>query len=323
MPKPPPAAPAASADPNARPLPAHLGLVSGLLMGTADAIPGVSGGTIALIIGIYERFISALAAVIRAPLAIRDPLARQALWRALSLLVPLGLGVVAAYYAATKLLVGPTEEPGILRRPETAAIAYAFFFGLVLVSLREPWRRITARPGATHVAIAAATAAAAAIFVGLPHQGGEPPLLALLFGGAAAISVMLLPGVSGSLLLVILGQYAVVAGAVHDRDVAVLAVFLTGIALGAVTFVPFLRFLLRRAHDLTMAALTGLMAGSLRALWPWKEGYEPKESMANVGVGDQVPAILVAALVGGLVVWLLSRLEKRITRPQQPPIVEP
>jgi putative membrane protein len=314
MAKPSTRAPEAGVDPNARPLPTHLGFASGLMMGTADAIPGVSGGTIALIIGVYERFIAALAAVVRAPTALRDLEARAELWRALRLLVPLGAGVVVAYYMATKLLVGPEDAPGIIRRPDTAPFAYAFFFGLVLVSLREPWRRIAARPRALHFGVAAITAIAAAVFVGLPHQAGEPPLIALLFGGAAAISVMLLPGVSGSLLLVILGQYAVVAGAVHDRNLAVIAIFLLGIAIGVITFVPFLRYLLRTAHDVTMAALTGLMAGSLRALWPWKEGYEPKESMANVGIGDDLLLVLVAAGCGGLVVWLLARLERHMSR---------
>ncbi len=315
MPSPsPPSAPRTGEDPNARPLPTHLGFVSGLLMGTADAIPGISGGTVALIIGIYERFISALSAAVKAPLALRRAEARAALWRALRLLIPLGVGVVIAYYLATRLLVGPDDDPGLIRRPDTAPIAYAFFFGLVLVSLREPWRRIVARTGPRHVALAAVAAVGAALIVGLPQQAGEPPLIALLFGGAAAISAMLLPGVSGSLLLVILGQYAVVAGAVHDRDLMIVGVFVLGVCLGVATFVPFLRYLLRTRYDLTMAALTGLMAGSLRALWPWKEGYEPEDSMANVGVGDQVIPVLVAAALGGLVVWALSRLERRMRR---------
>lgn len=308
----------AESDPNARPLPTHLGFLSGLLMGTADAIPGVSGGTIALIIGVYERFIAALSAVLKAPLALRDAAVRAALWRSLALLVPLGVGVILAYYLATRLLVGPEDAPGIIRRAETAPMAYAFFFGLVLVSVREPWRRITARIGAPHIIAFALTAAGAALLVGLPQQAGEPALVAILLGGAAAISVMLLPGVSGSLLLVVLGQYAVVAGAFHDRDVAVIAVFGAGIGLGVITFIPLLRYLLRRHYDITMAALAGLMAGSLRALWPWKEGYEPEGSMANTGVQGDVLAVLAAAAGGAAVVWLLARLERRMRRAGEP-----
>ena len=111
----------------------------------------------------------------------------------------------------------------------------------------------------------------------------------------------------------ILGQYAVVAAAVHDRDVGILAVFALGLVAGVATFVPVLRRLLRTRHDVTMAALTGLMAGSLRALWPWKVGYDPKTgSMANTGVGDGIALALAAAVAGGLVVWGLSRLERRV-----------
>jgi putative membrane protein len=131
-----------------------------------------------------------------------------------------------------------------------------------------------------------------------------------------AIAVMLLPGISGSLMLLVIGQYTTVAGALHDRQFGRLGVFLFGVLLGLVLFVPLLRRMLRRHHDLTMAALTGLMAGSIRALWPWKSHYDLKDAalgrMVNVGMGDQVAAVAVAFLVGALSVWLLRRLERRI-----------
>ena len=210
---------------------------AGLLMGGADAIPGVSGGTIALIIGIYERFIDALDAVVRSPLLFRTADGRARIGNALRFLLPLGLGIVISYYLATKLLIGPTESPGVMRRPDTAPICYGFFFGLVLFSVREPWRRIGDKTVASFV-MAALGATLAAVFVGLPIRPGTPPTWTLILGGAGAIAVMLLPGVSGSLLLVIVGQYAIVAGAVHDRNLQVLAVFIGGIALGVVLFYP-------------------------------------------------------------------------------------
>ncbi len=281
-------------------------------MGGADAVPGVSGGTIALIIGIYDRFIEALHTVVKTPLLIGSAQGRARIVTALALLVPLGVGILISYYLVTKLLVGPETDPGVLLQPSTAPICYAFFFGLVLVSLREPWRRIE-HVAAPHLVGAALAAAAAALFVGLPYRSAEPELWMLLLGGAGAISVMLLPGVSGSLLLVILGQYATVAGAIHDRNAAVMAVFSAGMLLGIATFIPLLRVLLARYHDLTMAVLTGLMAGSLRALWPWKDNYQPKLGpMTNVGIGDHLLLVLVAAAIGGAVVWLLARLERRI-----------
>lgn len=295
-----------------RRMPPHLSLISGLLMGTADAVPGVSGGTIALVVGIYDRFLESLSTMVKAPFLLGSAEGRAQVADALMLLVPLGLGLASAVFVMTRLLVGPSDDPGILLRPETAPLCYGFFFGLVLVSLREPWRRIRG-PGMLHILLALAAAVAAAVFVALPHRAGAPPLWSLTFGGAGAIAVMLLPGVSGSLFLVIMGQYTTVTAALHDLDVAILAVFVLGLALGVALFVPFLRYLLRRHNDLTMAALTGMMAGSLRALWPWKSNYQPKDGpMINVGVGDEVLWVLIAAMAGGAVVWLLARLERRI-----------
>lgn len=298
-----------------RPLPIHLTFASGLLMGAADAVPGVSGGTIALIVGIYERFIESLGTMVRSPLLIGSADGRARIKTALALLVPLGVGLLIAYYLVTKILVGPEEDPGWLLRDDRAPLCYAFFFGLVLFSLREPWRRIS-KVTLAHIAAALVGCAAAALFVGLPYLSGDPELWMICLGGAGAIAVMLLPGVSGSLLLVILGLYTTVAGAVHDRDLGIIGVFLLGMTFGVATFVPFLRYLLRVRHDLTMAALTGLMAGSLRALWPWKTHYDPKNvelgAMENTGIGEMVPWVLLAFALGAAVVWLLAMLEHRI-----------
>ena len=284
----------------------------GLAMGAADAVPGVSGGTIALILGIYERFIEALATVVRAPIGLVRGQGVGELKKSLGLLVPLGLGVVVAYYVATKLLVGKGDEQGWLQRADTAPLCYGFFFGLVLASLREPWRRIREHGLSIWIA-AAAGAAVALIFTGLPYAQRDPETWMLLFGGALAICVMLLPGVSGSLLLLILGQYQAVVEAVHDRDLGRVGVFLLGIALGIGGFVPLLRRLLRTRHDVTMAALAGLMAGSLRALWPWKTQYDPKKDvMTNVGIGDDLGLVLAAAAAGGLVILMLTTIERRL-----------
>ncbi len=296
-----------------KPTPPHLAAASGLLMGTADAVPGVSGGTIALIVGVYDRFIDSLSVMVRSPWHLGSAEGRDKIKSALGLLIPLGMGLVVAYYVVTKILVGPKDDPGFLLHPKTAPYCYAFFFGLVLVSLREPWRRIE-QVSASHFVAAAVGAGGAWLFIGLPHSSSEPATWMLLFGGMGAISVMLLPGVSGSLLLVILGQYTAVAGAVHDRAFGKLGVFGVGLVLGIATFVPLLKWLLDKHHDLTMAALTGLMAGSLRALWPWKDNYIPKlGEMKNMGVDtSNLAVVIVAAVLGGGVVWLLAMLERRI-----------
>lgn len=303
---------------NAPDVPPHLSVLSGFLMGGADAIPGVSGGTIALILGLYERFIESLSAVVQAPFALGNSQKRADLGRALRFLIPLGIGVAVAYVLVTKLLVGKSENPGLMIRPESAPFCYAFFFGLVLVSLREPWKRIRSI-GPGHWIAAAAGCAAAAAFAGLPHVGGTPESWMLVLGGAGAISVMILPGVSGSLLLVILGQYQVIVNALHDRDFATFGIFLGGIVLGVATFVPLLKRVLASHHDLTMAALTGLMAGSLRALWPWKNSYDIKAGqMTNTGIGEDVLFVIAAALAGAAVLFALHLLERQLTSRGQP-----
>ncbi len=298
--------------------PTPLAVVSGLLMGSADAVPGVSGGTIALIIGIYDQFIAALSTVVRTPFLLATREKRSQLGRALAFLFPLGAGLAVAYYLVTKLLVGPTDAPGILLRQQTGPICYGFFFGLVIASIREPWKFISNHSPYLY-AVASLGAAASFIFVGLPHQTTTSASWLLLLGGAGAIAVMLLPGVSGSLFLVIIGQYTVVTSAVHDRNLTILAVFLGGIVVGVITVVPALRYCLRRYKDVTMAMLAGLMAGSLRALWPWKIGYNPKLGpTTNVGIGDSIPYVSLAVIAGALVVLLLARLQQRIIASQKP-----
>lgn len=297
------------------PLSAPAAVGCGLLMGAADAVPGVSGGTIALILGIYERFIGALATAVRLPWAVWSAAGRHDLRGALRLLIPLGLGVAIAYYGATKLLVGRGDEVGLLQDSATAPLCYGFFFGLVLVSLREPWRRIR-NHGLPVLAAAIVGGLAAALFTGLPYAQEAPETWMLLYGGALAICVMLLPGVSGSLMLVILGQYQAVVEAVHDRNLPRIVVFAAGLILGVALFVPLLRRLLARHHDVTMGTLTGLMAGSLRALWPWKSNYDPKVApMTNVAPDLDAASLLgvaAALLVGGSVIFLLGRLESRL-----------
>ncbi|MFV1960176.1 MAG: DUF368 domain-containing protein, partial [Planctomycetota bacterium] len=289
-----------------------LSALAGFLMGAADSVPGVSGGTIALVVGVYERLILSAATVLSLPSKIRTGEGRRRLAAALAFLVPLLVGLMAAYWLGTRILVGPEEAPGLLRRADTAPLCYAFFLGLVLASLREPWRRVRRRRP-HHFVAALLAAVAAAAFIGLPTAAGDAPTWTLLYGGALAVAVMLLPGVSGSLLLVVLGQYTTVAGAIHDRAFGTFGVFLVGVALGVALFIPLLRRLLERRHDITMAALTGLMAGSLRALWPWKANYDPKAgALENAGVGGGLAWILVAVAAGFLAAWLLALLERRM-----------
>ena len=282
---------------------------AGLLMGSADAVPGISGGTVALVIGIYRRLIGSIATVLDYPRGrdfekLREPLA---------FLLPLGLGMAAAYWLVSRLLVGPAEAPGLLLQPESAVLCYGFFSGLVVASLRESWRRISA-PQREHLALAVTGAVTTFIVLSMPFATSAPADWMLPVGGALALTAMLLPGISGALVLVMLGQYAAVAGAVHDLRLAPLLWFGSGGLVAALAVVPALQRLLAEQFDRTLAVLTGVMAGSLRALWPWKENYDVRAGdLSPLGVGTNWPEVLVAALLGVLVVIMLERLTRRET----------
>jgi putative membrane protein len=276
-------------------------------MGSADAVPGISGGTVALVIGLYRRLIDAIATVLEYPRQ-RD---FEALRAPLTFLLPLGLGMAAAYWLVSRLLIGPEGSPGILLRDETAPLCYGLFSGLVAVSLREPWRRIEAVQR-EHLAFAGAGAVATFIVLGLPFATSVPAGWMLPVGGALALTAMLLPGVSGSLVLVMLGQYATIASAVHDLRLAPLLWFGSGGFVAALVVVPRLQRLLVERPGRTLAVLTGVMAGSLRALWPWKASYDVRAGdLSPLGVGENWPEVALAALLGGMLVLALERLSRR------------
>lgn len=277
----------------------------GVLMGAADVVPGVSGGTMALIVGIYARLIESISNAVRSlPRAVRGgPAAgieslRLVEW---TLVLPLGAGIVTA------IIVGSAFIPDLL--DDHPVQMRAIFFGLIAASVLLPWRRIGAHTPRT-VAVLVAGGIAAFVFSGLPDTtASDPSMIAVFFAASLAICAMILPGVSGSFLLLVLGMYEPTLDAVHDRDLVYVAVFLAGAVLGISLFSALLRWLLAHAHDLTMAALVGLMVGSLRALWPFLEedrGLRLPEEGEPVGVA-------IALALGAFVVILgLTRLGDRL-----------
>lgn len=242
-------------------------ILSGALMGCAEVIPGVSGGTIALVVGIYDRLLLTIRASFAAAIAairLDRPAMREHLdevqW---GLIVPLLAGMAVA------LVAGAAVIPSLLDRyPHESS---ALFFGLILASLVVPWRMWEHRRP-PHVVVLVAAALAAFLLTGLPEREvADPAYLVVFVAAAFAICALTLPGVSGSYLLLALGLYAPTLDAVNDRDVVYLAVFAAGALVGLGSFARVLVRLLRDHRDVTVAALLGLMVGSLRALWPWSE----------------------------------------------------
>ncbi len=288
--------------------------VAGFAMGVAEVVPGFSGGTVALVAGIYERLVAAIRQATRAlSLALRGrfALALRALlvldWLFVAALL---VGMVAALATVASPLRALIDE----RPVELSAV----FLGLVLGAAGLAARRLRAPSGWLGLVVIAAAAGA---FIALGAGGGvrpDPSLLAILLGGMIAVSAWILPGVSGSFLLVVLGLYVTVLDALADLDLGVLSVFALGCVLGLAAFSTLLNWLLARYHDLVLAALIGLMLGSARVLWPWPADAGMGSPELAAPVGDT--ALLAAAfgLVAFAAIWMLgltaSAIESRRLR---------
>jgi putative membrane protein len=235
----------------------------GIAMGAADIVPGVSGGTIAFISGIYDELLRSIASVpVALGLLLRGRIVGA--WKAANatFLLVLLLGIMTSVLSLAQLITYLLIEQPIP--------VWSFFFGLVLISTHLVVREIQHWNWARVVSLVLGAALAYWITVASPLQLGNDPL-SLFFAGAIAICAMILPGVSGSFLLVLMGLYSFILTAVKGLDITVLAIFASGCLVGIVSFAGVLRWLLTRWRDLTLAFLTGLMIGSLNKIWPWKE----------------------------------------------------
>lgn len=278
--------------------------VRGFLMGAADVVPGVSGGTVALVLGIYERLVASIqagSAALAFMARLRFADARRRLddveW---GLLLPLLAGILVAVVTLASVI-----ERLLHDRPQAMA---GLFFGLVSGSIVIAWRLVGSWSRG-RVAAGAATASFAFMLLGLRGDAVSDPALAFFFAaGAIAIVAMILPGVSGSFLLLMLGMYQSVLAAVNDRALITLLVFLMGAVLGLAAFSTLLHRLLRSHHDLVVACLIGLMAGSLRVLWPWPDGTNTAHLAMPTDWGLPAAAALTGLAAVLLIAWLSKKL---------------
>lgn len=271
-------------------------------MGCADLVPGVSGGTVALILGVYERLIDALASLTRPAFrrAVRGGRIRAAAGSVdAPFLAALAGGIAVAVSSMSRLLswLLATYPVGV----------YAVFFGLIAASAGLVATRVR-RVGPGPVVAFAIGAVGAFTIVGLTPRETPDAAWFLILAGAVAVSALLLPGVSGAFLLVMLGKYEAVLVAVQRGDVAVLLPLAAGMALGLLFFSRALAWLLRRHHDATMGLLVGLLLGSLRKVWPWQlaQGHVTANA-APPGATEALAALLLAVAAAALVAaigWL-------------------
>lgn len=288
---------------------AALGIFArGMLMGAADIVPGVSGGTMAFITGIYDRLLSAISAVDRRWLSLLLRGRWTQAWHAvdggfmLTLIAGIALSIITLARLLTYLLA---TQP---------LLVWSFFFGLIAASallIMSHVRQWSAAP--VLLLLLGAGVAAAAAFA--PGAALSPTPLGLFLAGFVAVCAMILPGVSGSFILVLLGVYAPVLEAVHALDVGVLAIFLLGGVCGLLAFARALHWLLEHRRPATMGLLTGFLFGSLAVVWPWQLTREaggsalllPSQYAAAGGEPAQtlvcVALMLAGAILVGVIEW--------------------
>ena len=296
-------------------------LVRGFLMGSADIIPGVSGGTVALVLGIYERLVTAISHVDG---HLCDLLLKRK-WRAageyfdLRFLMTLGLGI----------LFGIGSLAGVMRYLllEQRSYTLAVFFGLIVGSSVIVAKMVQPR-GAGQWIGCAGLAMVVAVFaywlVGLEQIGFHDSLIYFFLCGMVAICAMILPGISGAYILWLLGAYIAVTEIIHNvlkfhatpREFISLTVFATGCAVGLISFSKLLKWLLARGHQPVMAILGGFMIGSLRLMWPFQRDLTPEieklklkrfESIMPDSWDGQVTVCLLLVVGATLAVLLLQR----------------
>ena len=296
-------------------------IARGFLMGGADIIPGVSGGTVALILGIYERLVGAISHIdghlVR--LALRRQWGEAAAYFDFRFLLTLGIGVLTGVACLAKLMHYLLLE----QRTYTLAV----FFGLILASSFIVMRMMKPQ-GARQRVLCYALAAGAALFaywlVGLDAVVFHDHFVSYFFAGAIAICAMILPGISGSYILLLMGAYVTVTGIIKDvlelncttQQFVSLLVFAAGCACGLIGFSKLLKWLLARYHMPIMAILGGFMIGSLRLMWPFQKQITEKryEQILPESWDQDVTACLVLAAVAMLAVLLLERFGSTTTK---------
>ncbi|WP_047546027.1 DUF368 domain-containing protein [Psychroserpens sp. Hel_I_66] len=238
--------------------------LKGIAMGAADAVPGVSGGTIALISGIYEELISTIAGVNFSLITTLRKEGFKAFWAKLNgnFLLALLTGIAVSFVVFMRIAKYLLEQHPIL--------IWSFFFGLIIASIWFVGKQIN--KWTVPIVLSLIIGAIAAYYIStLPSLGANNSPYFLFLAGSIAICAMILPGISGSFILVILGAYKTLSDALHDFDIKKIAIFMAGAVIGLLTFSRVLKWLFKRHYNLTMALLTGFIIGSLNKVWPWKK----------------------------------------------------
>lgn len=288
-------------------------VLKGMGMGAADVVPGVSGGTIAFIVGIYEELINSIKSINAENLRLLFSGQFRSFWKEINanFLLSIVLGIGISIFSLAKIITYLLVSQPIL--------VWAFFFGLVLASTWFVSKEIKQWQVKTVISFVVGALLAFYITVATPAETPTHPLFIFLCG-AIAICAMILPGISGSFILVLLGKYFYIMEAVKTFRVTVMLTFLAGAFIGITTFSRVLSFALRRFHDATIALLSGFMLGSLNKVWPWKETIETYTDShgvvkplveQNIAPNTQVIEAAGLMILGFVLVYALEKLSTR------------
>jgi len=280
-----------------------------MLIGTAEVIPGVSGGTVALIVGVYEVIINGISQLVRAGgLLLRGnfPEAGKHFSQIrFGILLPVLFGMILAILSTAAVL-----EPLLVAEPEIVRAAFA---GMLIASLIVPIKLVGSNFRPLHVVTLIFGAAAAFWLTSLPNAGLDNPVgWQIVLFAALAVCALVLPGVSGSFFLLAVGMYAPTIAAVNDRNLGYLGLFVAGAIIGLLSFAMAMKWFLDNYRVFTLSLMIGLMVGSLRALWPWQS--QERELLVATEPTGPVLALLLGVVVVALTIGLERYFRSRTTQ---------
>lgn len=300
----------------------------GLTMGAADVIPGVSGGTIAFITGIYEELITSISNINLVALKKLKSEGIASFWKHINgtFFVALFSGIGISVLFLARIVTYLLEEYPVL--------IWAFFFGLIIASTQLMMKTIKKWDVLTVVGLLIGTAVAAYISsLHVTASGGN--IWYIFLSGAIAICAMILPGISGAFILVLMGSYSIVLEGLKNMDPLIVGVFLLGCLFGILSFSRLLKYLFANHKNVVLAILSGFLIGSLVKVWPWKnhfgdapvvihsdgrEEWMEKNVLPNNFENPQVLYVILLAVAGFLLVYLLDKLGSRFNKPKDEPI---
>lgn len=238
--------------------------LKGMAMGAADVVPGVSGGTIAFITGIYDTLLGSISRITPSLINMirKDGIKAAFDYINGTFLIILLAGILTSIFTLARVITWMLHTHPIP--------LWSFFFGLIIISVNHMFKQVEFWKASRFVAVIAGIAFAYSITV-LQPLNLEPTSLNILLAGSIAICAMILPGISGSFILLMLGMYTPILAAAKSIDVVTLATFASGCLIGILTFSHVLTWVLKHYRDIALTFLTGLMIGTLGKVWPWKE----------------------------------------------------